>query len=977
MTEENGTRGEGSRTRAEGGRAAETQSGRAPGFAQRFRALVQRFRRLFEFRRLARPRRFWFRRPSGLRRPGGGRPSDNQSGARARRPAGPPRSGDTRGFISSHRRVILTAAAGAAVLVFILVPLVIGASRARFTDPKPTPIFEDRGGRYLSEYPEPSDSLGFWRVPRPIPERIASAVIAVEDRRFHSHPGVDLRSMGRAFIRLFTRGKREGASTLAMQVARLQRPARRSMWNKLCESWTALFLTARYGREEVLAQYLRLMPQGNRISGAAYAARRYFRKPLADLSWAEAAFLAAIPKAPGTMNPFSMSGFRAAQKRAALVLSLLLAQGIIDEETHTIASEQLFTMSLPVAEERPPFAVHYILRLINDFDAEPQVEMERPIATTLDWDIQTMLQGKADEAMEVWRPLGAGNVAIIVAEVKTGEVVGYIGSDGYFDAEHKGSIDYAAVKRSAGSTLKPFMYALGLERRVFTPGSVIADIPIHIIARGEEFVVRNHDGAHLGPLLYRKALANSRNIAAIRVLDGIGTRETYDFLRTLGFIDAEHPPEWYGYGLILGGVYVTLEELVTGYGILANGGMPYRLRFRTAEGSGEAAGSEGVETRAGYGVNFLSSADWQNNTGSDPGRDKAREVTDTATPAPVPASAGTPPYLRPPVPASAGTPPYLRPPVPASAGTPLYLRTPVPADTPTPVIERYAAETVSLFLTDPLARLPSFPRLEGLEIPFPVAIKTGTSQGWRDAWAVGYSSEYVVGIWIGHPDNDSMNNLPGMESAGVVRDIFLALQPEAGTGYDIEPFPIPAGSVPVRICSLSGKLAGPDCPETVTEHFRPDEVPHAPCDVHRRYAIDVRTGTLPGRATRPVDIETRVFAVLPPEYAAWGASKGFGPPPAPDGNPFPTVTLTITSPPAGGRAYLDPAIPSRYQSVNLQVVVDPPVSRIEWYVDGRPHETTPYPYQTRWTLQKGTHSFQARVPGTSIVSEVVTFTVEE
>jgi penicillin-binding protein 1C len=797
------------------------------------------------------------------------------------------------------RRAALFIAAAAALVLAALPPAIV-AARARFTDPEPTPIFVDRGGRYLSEYPEPSDSLGFWKVPLPIPHRIASAFIAVEDRRFRSHPGVDPKAFLRAAWRLVSRGKVEGGSTIAMQVARLQRPARRTVWNKLCESWTALFLTARYGRDAVLAQYLRLVPQGNRISGVAYSARRFFRKPLADLSWAEAAFLAAIPKSPSGMNPFSMEGFRAARERAGLVLSLLRQQGFIDDEAMTIASEQLFTMRMPVPEERPPFAVHYILRLIEDFASDPAAEIEKPVKTTLDWDVQILVQEKANEAMETWRPLGAGNIAIIAADVETGEILGYIGSDDYFDAEHKGSIDYATVSRSAGSPLKPFMYALGLQRGVFTPGSVVADIPIHIVSRGEEFVVRNHDGTHLGPLLYRKALANSRNVAAIRVLEEIGVREVYDFLSTLGFGDGKHPPEWYGYGLILGGLYVTLEELVTGYGILANGGMPFSLRFREAEG--------------------------------------------------VPAGSGQGPI--------AGQ----------GAGQ---------EDLRAPVIDPYAARIISLFLSDPLARLPSFPRLQGLEIPFPVAIKTGTSQGWRDAWAVGYSTEYVVGVWIGHPDNESMNNLPGLEAAGVVRDIFLRLSPEAARGIDVRPFPAPDGAVPVLICPLSGKPAGPDCTERVTEYFRQGEIPRGVCDVHRRYTVDVRTGALPGPASRPGDIETRVFAVLRPEYAAWGASHGYGPPPAPEGNPFPTVDLSITSPPAGGRAIIDPSIPERFQSVTLHVVVDPPVSRIDWYVDGALHATSAYPYTARWILRRGTHSFQARVPGTSIVSDVVTFSVEE
>lgn len=766
----------------------------------------------------------------------------------------------------------------------VLLPFVVALFRVELTSPPPTPLLEDRNGIYLSEYPVVGELIGFWDVDEPLPYRMKSAILAVEDRRFYSHPGVDVRSFGRAAFRFITSLKREGASTIAMQVARLQHPARRTLWNKAVESWTAIMMTSLYGREAVCAQYMKLMPQGNRIAGAAYAARRYFKKPLEDVSWAEAAFLAGLPKAPGEMNPFTFSGFENGKNRARLVLTLLHEQGYLDEEEYAVANEQLTYMSIPVLEERPPFAVHYILKTIQEFDRLTKDDIKRPIRTSLDWGIQLKLQGFAEEAMEKWRPLGAGNIAILVAEVKTGDIVGYVGSDNYFDTEHKGAIDYVQVKRSSGSTLKPFLYARGLEKRAFTPASIVPDLPIHLLSENGEFVVRNHDNIYLGPLLYRRALANSRNVAAVRVLEGVGASDCFDTLKRLGLLGDEHPLEWYGYGLILGGVYVSLEQLVQAYGVLANDGSSFELNYFA-------------------------------DTKTDSGKEQ--------------------------------------------------------------IIDPYAVREISLFLSDPLSRLPSFQRLEGLEIPFPAAIKTGTSQGYRDAWAIAYSRKYVVGVWIGHPDNESMNNLPGMESADVVKAILTALQPEATQGYDIEPFPKPSDAVPVMICSMSGKLPGPGCQDTVLEYFREEEVPRTLCDVHRTYAVDRRTGSLPGAYARPIDIENRLFIVLPPEYAAWGASRGYGPPPVTGTAPVPSVTLILTSPPAGGRAFIDPELPRKFQTLNLQVTVEPSVSGVEWYVDGKLFAAVSYPYTARWPLEGGVHSFQVRVPGTSIASPVATFTVYE
>jgi hypothetical protein len=222
-----------------------------------------------------------------------------------------------------------------------------------------------------------------------------------------------------------------------------------------------------------------------------------------------------------------------------------------------------------------------------------------------------------------------------------------------------------------------------------------------------------------------------------------------------------------------------------------------------------------------------------------------------------------------------------------------------------------------------------------------------------------------------------MNNLPGMESASVVKAILTELQPEAAKGDSIEPFLKPTGAVPMMICSMSGKLPGPGCKDLVLEYFREEEVPTSLCDVHRIYAVDKRTGTLPGPHTRPVDIENRPFIILPPEYAVWSASKGYGPPPDAGATVIPSVTLALISPPKGGRAYIDPELPLRFQTLNLQVTVEPAVSKVAWYVDGSLFMEVPYPYTTRWILKSGTHSFQVRIPQTSITSTVSTFTIYE
>ncbi len=198
----------------------------------------------------------------------------------------------------------VAALALAALMGFVGLSLRDAVSNARLDAPSPTEIVYDRNGAFLTQVAHGPESLGYGYWPlQKIPERLALATLALEDRRFDEHPGVDPLALARAAWRnLLRRGPRQGGSTIAMQVARMQNPKPRGLLAKLEEATSALALVARHGREAVLMHYLRLAPYGAGSHGAAHAARFYFDKPVEDLSWAETALLAAIPQAPGRMN---------------------------------------------------------------------------------------------------------------------------------------------------------------------------------------------------------------------------------------------------------------------------------------------------------------------------------------------------------------------------------------------------------------------------------------------------------------------------------------------------------------------------------------------------------------------------------------------------------------------------------------------------------------------------------------------------
>ena len=761
-------------------------------------------------------------------------------------------------------------------------------SRSTLVSPPPTPIFTDRYGTFLAEGAADEDApLGFWDPPAVLPERIVSCLLAVEDKRYYEHFGVDLRSLLRALVNNLRGQPRQGASTVAMQVARLQRPGERTLWRKACEMGTAVWLNRKYGHENVLRHYLKIVPQGNRIHGVAYAARRYFQKPLADLSWAEAAVLASLPRAPGRMNLYQFEGRRKAFERAKLILNLLRENGTLDSEDLAINQRQLKSLKIPVKESRPYHSYHTILRLQET--ANGTTSYTKPVSTSLDLPLQAVVDSIADEAMGHLRQRGAGNLAIIVAERETGAIRSYLGSDFYADTDFAGAINYATTPRSAGSTLKPFIYALGMETGAFSPASVLADLPFNLVHSRGQYSIANYDERFLGPMLYRKALANSRNVPAVHVLKTVGLAKTYDLFHQLGLAKDDRSASVYGLGLAIGGLYVTLEDLVAAYGVLGNDGKAFRLHWFD----------------------------------------------------------------------------------------------PPDEETPVQVIPEDVARQITLFLSDPLARLPTFTRMGPLEYPFPVAVKTGTSQGFRDAWAVAYSSKYIVGAWIGHPDHERMKQVAGLDAARLVKAILLFLHPKERRGVDETPFPTPqlrqgsGGSVGyqlVKLCPLSGELAAEACSEIVLEYLPLGTEPTVSCSIHQSFAVDRLTGTLAGPMTPPERIEIRSYAVLPPRFAVWGAVHGYDPPPA-TSTELPFVSIAIEEPVAGSVFRFHPDTPQQLQSIALRANVTPAVPEIVWYVDGEPFQKVSYPYTTRWHLRAGSHAVQARFPHADIQSGIITITV--
>lgn len=798
-------------------------------------------------------------------------------------------------------RAVVAWCAGAILLLIAL--LIADAMRFDLRGPPPSYLLLDRHGKFIAELNNGGEDYGYWPVAE-LPPRVVAAALALEDKRFDSHPGIDPLAMARALYQNLTHGKRvSGASTIAMQVSRLLDPGERSYWNKLREATRALVLTARYGREEILSAYLRLVPYGNRAHGIAYAARRYLDKPVADLSWAEIAFLSAIPQAPTHMNPFHEDGRQRAIARGARLLEQLRNNVVLSAADYEIAQQQILDIRFPQLPLRPAHSLHAMLKLKQVLAATPHRGAEPyRVVTTLDIDVQDSVAELAAEAISQWRSKGAGNAAVILLDRESNGVLAWVGSTDYFDREQAGALDYAQTLRSPGSTLKPFIYALAYEQNRLTPATIMDDLP----ATSEGIV--NADRLYLGPLLPRQALANSRNVPAVHLLNEIGLEEGYAYLRELGLHHDEQAAQRYGLGLAIGAMPVTLEHLVQAYSVFANDG---RLRA----------------------LNWY--ADQQG---------ESRQLM--------------------------------------SPGT---------------------ARLVTLHLADPSARLPSFPRMGSTEYAFPVALKTGTSEGLRDAWTVAYSRRFLLGVWIGHPDARPMHEITGAGSAAeLARRILNLLHGNERHGQRDLSFPRPDGYNRVAVCALTGKRATPACDPVFEEWFKPGQEPQQYDDAYIQLAVDLRNGLLAHAGTPKQYVERRTFVQLPPRYADWAAQAGLPQPPkevsivsntmaVASRRKSPTekgaiqgvgkldsglTELRIVSPSDGSNLLRDPSMPPSRNTIGLRVEVVPQVREVLWVVDGKPFQLAAYPYTVRWPLQAGEHVIQARTPFTRELSAMVHIRVE-
>ncbi|MDE1992519.1 MAG: penicillin-binding protein 1C, partial [Rhizobiaceae bacterium] len=485
-------------------------------------------------------------------------------------------------------------AIGAGVTVFTLAALAFGLDAADRAFPPPlekagivSAEVLDADGQLLRAFATPE---GRWRLKTDVADvdpQFIRMLVAYEDQRFFDHHGVDPVALGRAFVQLVTsRHIVSGGSTLSMQVARLIEPRDgRSITAKLLQIVRAIQIERRLSKEQILDLYLTHAPYGGNLEGVRAASLAYFGKEPRHLTVAQAALLVALPQLPEKRRPDrNLKIAEAARQRVLNRPAVEAAVG--DGEAERAAL-------VPVPERRrqlPAFAAHLAEAALRK---EPNVIQHH---TTLRRDVQEGLEAVADEASKRLGP--KVSVAMVMADARTGEIVGEVGSANYFDSSRSGWIDMTRILRSPGSTLKPFIYGLAFEQGFVAQETIIEDRPADFYG----YRPRNFDMTYQGDVSVREALQLSLNVPAVRLLDAVGPTRLLVRFRRAEVKPVLPPNEAPGLAIGLGGVGITLKDLVQLYTGLANRGKPMRIGDGIQDQPGPIEGEPLLEPVATWNV---------------------------------------------------------------------------------------------------------------------------------------------------------------------------------------------------------------------------------------------------------------------------------------------------------------------------------------------------------------------------------------
>lgn len=448
-------------------------------------------------------------------------------------------------------------------------------------------VVRDRHGVLLREYRARDGMRARWVPLADMGDRVPRALLAAEDLRFRRHPGVDPLAILRAAAQLVSRRRIvSGGSTLTQQLARTLVPRPRTARGKLGEMALAVRIEASLSKDEILEQYLNRVTFGPGLRGVEAASRFYFDKPSRDLSLAEAAALAGMPRGPSLYDP--RKGTARILRRRDTVLGRMRSAGLAtDEEVERALAEPLALAPRGGGLGAPHLVRALVSGKLPDLgDARSHVA---DLTLTIDRGLQRTIELAAREVLSGLADRRATAAAAIAIDNATGEVLAYLGSHDFEDEKGLGQNDGVLARRQPGSSLKPFVYGLAMERLGFTASTLLADVETHFPAAGGDFAPNNYDGRFHGPVLLREALASSYNVPAVRAAAALGPERVLGRLRDLGFSTLDRPASDYGVAIALGDGETRLIDLANAYATLARRGsyLPVRaVRAASLAGGG-------------------------------------------------------------------------------------------------------------------------------------------------------------------------------------------------------------------------------------------------------------------------------------------------------------------------------------------------------------------------------------------------------
>jgi penicillin-binding protein 1C len=663
-----------------------------------------------------------------------------------------------------------------------------------------------------------------------IPQDFRNATIALEDKTFYSNIGIDPVGIARAFLlNLQGKGVQGGSSITVQLVKNILIPEEEryeiSYGRKAREAILALEISRLYSKDQILEWYLNTNYYGNWAIGVEAAAQVYFGKHAQELTLAECAMLAPIVQYPA-MNPIDNPD--EAKKRQKIALERLTEEGYITQtEADAAYAEplQIHSSMLKRYDIVAPHFAMYVRKQLEDlYGPELLYQGGLKVYTTVDLDIQRIAEEEAKAHVAKLQEQGndVSNAAVVVLRARTGEILAMVGSVDYWDETIDGNVNVAVAPRQPGSSFKPFSYVTA-----FHQGHTAAEMVLDVHSCFDDYpnppyCPEDYDRKYFGPLTFRMALAQSRNIPAVKVLNMVGVGNVIRTAHAMGINTLNQDLDYYGLSLTLGGGEVWLLDLTYAYSVFANGGV--------------MMGQPAKLPRPGYReldpVSILRVEDAKGNV------------------------------------LWQYTQPEVRP-VALADGRELSPQ---------------EAYLVTNILADNNARARVFGSNSALRLDRPAAAKTGTTTDWKDVWTVGYTPQIVTGVWVGNNDNTPMEGLSSSVGAGpiwhnVMERIYNEGYAQRVLGEVVDNFTRPPGMTTVEVCAVSGLLPTEQCPNRIKELFIEGTEPTEYDNVYRVERVNRQTGKLATACTPPELVEERVYEVLPPEAADWVREQGIPQPP--------------------------------------------------------------------------------------------------